>query len=101
MTKARSVTQIIEEQMHRWQIMQAEKPKESVPALTITISREPGSRSQAARDTNGNGSQSIYSKILQCGYCRPHKLRSDYKYRDGKFEQGHLHYCCRSRLKRD
>ena len=42
-TKARSIQQIIEEQMQRWQLLQSKKPEEKPAALTITISREPGS----------------------------------------------------------
>ena len=39
----RSVEQIIEEQVHRWQISRSAPKAEAVPARTITISREPGS----------------------------------------------------------
>jgi cytidylate kinase len=42
-TKARSIQQIIEEQMQRWQLLQSKKTEEKPAALTITISREPGS----------------------------------------------------------
>ena len=42
-TKARSIQQIIEEQMQRWQLLQSKKLEEKPAALTITISREPGS----------------------------------------------------------
>jgi len=42
-TKSRSVEQIIEEQMQRWQLMKSKKVKEKQGVSTITISREPGS----------------------------------------------------------
>ena len=42
-TKIRSVQQIIEEQMQRWQLMKTKKVKEKQGVFTITISREPGS----------------------------------------------------------
>jgi cytidylate kinase len=42
-TKTRTVQQIIEEQMQRWQLMKTEKVKEKQGVFTITISREPGS----------------------------------------------------------
>ena len=42
-TKTRTVQQIIEEQMQRWQLMKTKKVKEKQGVFTITISREPGS----------------------------------------------------------
>jgi len=42
-TKSRSIEQIIEEQMQRWQLMKSKKMKEKQGVSTITISREPGS----------------------------------------------------------
>jgi cytidylate kinase len=42
-TKTRSMEQIIEEQMQRWQLMKSKKVKEKQGVSTITISREPGS----------------------------------------------------------
>jgi cytidylate kinase len=39
----KSIPQIIEEQVHRWQIQQKEKPKEKAIVPVVTISREPGS----------------------------------------------------------
>ena len=42
-TKSRSIEQIIEEQMQRWQLMKSKKVKEKQGVSTITISREPGS----------------------------------------------------------
>ena len=42
-TKSRSIEQIIEEQMQRWQIMKSKKVKEKQGVSTLTISREPGS----------------------------------------------------------
>ncbi|MGD1975628.1 MAG: cytidylate kinase-like family protein [Desulfobacterales bacterium] len=42
-TKSRSIEQIIEEQMQRWQLMKSRKVKEKQGVSTITISREPGS----------------------------------------------------------
>ena len=42
-TKTRSIEQIIEEQMHRWQLMKSKKIEEKQGVTTITISREPGS----------------------------------------------------------
>ena len=42
-TKSRSIEQIIEEQMHRWQLMKSKKVEKKLNVSTITISREPGS----------------------------------------------------------
>ena len=42
-TKTRSIQQLIEEQMQRWQLMKFEKVPEKKGVSTITISREPGS----------------------------------------------------------
>ena len=42
-TKPRSVEQIIEEQVRRWQIMRAEKKKEEERISVVTLSREHGS----------------------------------------------------------
>jgi cytidylate kinase len=42
-TKTRSVQQIIEGQMQRWQLMKTDKVKKKQGVTTITISREPGS----------------------------------------------------------
>ena len=42
-TKSRSIEQIIEEQMQRWQLMKSKKLKDKQGVSTITISREPGS----------------------------------------------------------
>ena len=42
-TKTRSVEQIIEEQVRRWQIMRAEKKKEEERISVVTFSREHGS----------------------------------------------------------
>lgn len=39
----KSISQIIEEQVHRWQIQQKEKPQEKAIVPVVTISREPGS----------------------------------------------------------
>jgi cytidylate kinase len=39
----KSIPQIIEDQVHRWQIQQKEKPAEKAVAPVVTISREPGS----------------------------------------------------------
>lgn len=40
----KSITQIIEDQVHRWQIQQQEKPEEEEAiAPVVTVSREPGS----------------------------------------------------------
>ena len=39
----KSIPQIIEEQVHRWQIQQKEKPKEKAIVPVVTLSREPGS----------------------------------------------------------
>ena len=41
--KTRSIEQIIEEQVRRWQIIPAEKKKEEKEISVITISREAGS----------------------------------------------------------
>ena len=42
-TKSRSIEQIIEEQMQRWQLMTSKKVEKKQGVFTITISREPGS----------------------------------------------------------
>ena len=42
-TSTRSMERLIEEQMHRWQLMHAEKKIEKRDLPVITISREPGS----------------------------------------------------------
>ncbi len=39
----KSIPQIVEEQVHRWQIQQQEKPEEKAIVPVVTISREPGS----------------------------------------------------------
>lgn len=39
----KSISQIIEDQVHRWQLQQKEKPAEKVVTPVVTISREPGS----------------------------------------------------------
>ena len=43
-TKLRSIEQLIEEQVRRWQIMRAEKKKEAERISVVTFSRESGSR---------------------------------------------------------
>lgn len=42
-TKTRSIHQIIEEQIQKWQLLKKEKKKETLKISVITISREPGS----------------------------------------------------------
>ncbi|UCD31147.1 MAG: cytidylate kinase-like family protein [Desulfobacterales bacterium] len=42
-TKARSIEQLIEEQVRRWQMMRVTEKKEAAGITVITISREPGS----------------------------------------------------------
>ena len=42
-TRPRSIEQIIEEQMHRWQLTKTKKVEEKQGVSIITISREPGS----------------------------------------------------------
>jgi cytidylate kinase len=39
----KSIPQIVEEQVHRWQILQKEKPVEKTTIPVVTVSREPGS----------------------------------------------------------
>ena len=39
----KSISQIIEDQVHRWQLQQKEKPAAKTAAPVVTISREPGS----------------------------------------------------------
>ncbi len=39
----KSIPQIVEEQVHRWQIQQKKKPEEKAIVPVVTISREPGS----------------------------------------------------------
>jgi len=43
-TRKRSIQRIIEEQVKRWQIMNAEKKTEETGITVVTLSREPGSR---------------------------------------------------------
>ena len=42
-TKTRSIEQLVEEQVRRWQIMRKEEKKEETGITVITVSREPGS----------------------------------------------------------
>ena len=39
----KSIPQIVEEQVHRWQIQQKKKPEEKATVPVVTMSREPGS----------------------------------------------------------
>ena len=39
----KSIPQIVEEQVHRWQIQQKEKPEKKATVPVVTMSREPGS----------------------------------------------------------
>ena len=39
----KSIPRIVEEQVHRWQIQQQEKPEEKAVVPVVTVSREPGS----------------------------------------------------------
>jgi len=39
----KSIPQIVEDQVHRWQLQQKEKPQEKAIVPVVTISREPGS----------------------------------------------------------
>ena len=39
----KSLPQIVEDQVHRWQLLQKEKPQEKALVPVVTISREPGS----------------------------------------------------------
>ena len=39
----KSIPQIVEEQVHRWQIQQKDKPEEKAIVPVVTVSREPGS----------------------------------------------------------
>ncbi|MDM8550015.1 cytidylate kinase-like family protein [Desulfobacterales bacterium HSG2] len=63
----RSVEQIIEEQMQRWQLMRAEKKKEEEKGIrVITISREPGSggRIVAERLAEKLGLELFHQEVL-------------------------------------
>ena len=65
-TKTRSVQQIIEEQMQRWQLMKTKKVKEKQGVSTITISREPGSggRIMANKLAGKLGFEVFYQEVL-------------------------------------
>jgi cytidylate kinase len=65
-TKTRSVQQIIEEQMQRWQLLKTQRVKEKLGVSTITISREPGSggRIMAKKLAGKLGFEVLYQEVL-------------------------------------
>ncbi len=65
-TKTRSVQQIIEEQMQRWQLLKTKRVKEKLGVSTITISREPGSggRIMANKLAGKLGFEVFYQEVL-------------------------------------
>ena len=64
--KARSVQQIVQDQVHRWQIAHAEPSKKPEPINVITISREPGSGGNILAERLGDelGYDVYHQKIL-------------------------------------
>ncbi len=62
----KSIPQIIEEQVHRWQIQQKKKPEEKAIAPVVTISREPGSggRIMAQKLAERLGFEVFYQEVL-------------------------------------
>ena len=62
----KSISQIIEDQVHRWQLQQKEKPAEKVVAPVVTISREPGSggRIVAQRLAETLGFEVFHQEVL-------------------------------------
>jgi cytidylate kinase len=62
----KSISQIIEEQVHRWQIQQKEKPQEKAIVPVVTISREPGSggRIVAQNLTDRLGFEVFHQEVL-------------------------------------
>jgi cytidylate kinase len=62
----KSIPQIVEEQVHRWQIQQQEKPEEKAIVPVVTISREPGSggRIVAQRLSERLGFEVFHQEVL-------------------------------------
>ena len=62
----KSISQIIEDQVHRWQLQQKEKPAEKTAAPVVTISREPGSggRIVAQRLAETLGFEVFHQEVL-------------------------------------
>jgi len=62
----KSIPQIVEEQVHRWQIQQQEKPEEKAMVPVVTISREPGSggRIVAQRLSERLGFEVFHQEVL-------------------------------------
>ena len=59
----RSTEQLIEEQVHRWQLMHKEKKAEKEILPVITISREPGSGGRIVREAL----EGLLVRQTQCG----------------------------------
>jgi cytidylate kinase len=64
--KARSVQQIVQDEVHRWQIAHAEPSKLTEPISVVTISREPGSGGNILAERLGEelGYDVYHQKIL-------------------------------------
>ena len=64
--KTRSIGQIVEEQVNRWQLLKAEKPPETSPPPVVTISRQPGSGGNivAKRITELLNFDLFYQKVI-------------------------------------
>lgn len=62
----KSISQIIEDQVHRWQLQQKEKPAEKTASPVVTISREPGSggRIVAQRLAETLGFEVFHQEVL-------------------------------------
>jgi cytidylate kinase len=62
----KSIPQIIEEQVHRWQIQHREKPAEKATVPVVTVSREPGSggRIVAQRLSEKLGFEVFHQEVL-------------------------------------
>ena len=62
----KSIPQIVEEQVHRWQIQQKEIPEEKATVPVVTVSREPGSggRIVAQRLSARLGFQVFHQEVL-------------------------------------
>ena len=70
----KSISQIIEEQVHRWQIQQKEKPEEKTKAPIVTVSREPGS---GGRIVAQKLSEKLGFEVLLEGEGLPDELKKD------------------------
>ena len=62
----KSIPQLIEEQVHRWQIQQQKKPEDKAIVPIVTLSREPGSggRIVAQKLSERLGYQVFHQEVL-------------------------------------